>query len=163
MTVLGSCVAACLRDPVNGVCGINHFMLPGKVAELDSANMSARYGMHAMEMLITSMQQMGARRDRLQAKVFGAGSVLDGMTYMNIGELNAAFVLRYLQCESIPVLAQDMLGDSARKVYFFTDSGKVMIRRLKSERIARLVDEETRYRETLVRTGGKSGSVELFD
>lgn len=101
-------------------------------------------------------------RKRLQAKVFGAGSVLEGMEQVNIGELNAAFILHYMDIESIPVLARDLLGDCARKVYFFTDSGKVMIRHLKSTHSAKVKVEEQSYRERLVRTGGQYGSVELF-
>ena len=162
VTLLGSCVAACLRDPDSGVCGMNHFLLPASGAILEPTSTSARFGVHAMEMLITEMQRMGARRDRLQAKVFGAGSVLEGMNVVNVGELNAAFVRQYLEVEGIPLLASDLLGESARKVYFFTDTGKVMIRRLKPERIEKVVVEEERYLENLKKDADRSGSIDLF-
>src|SRR5262245_33040341 len=91
VTVLGSCVAACLRDPGARVGGMNHFMLPengddarGVVAP------SARYGTHAMEMLINYLVKLGARRDSLEAKVFGAGNVIPTMTATRVGERNAA-------------------------------------------------------------------------
>lgn len=163
VTLLGSCVAACLRDPVSGVCGMNHFMLPEAQADAAPDLLGARFGVQAMELLILDMQKRGARRDRLQAKVFGAGSVLDGMSVVNVGELNAAFILRYLEVEHIPILAQDMLGPWARKVYFFTDSGKVMIRRLETDHARKLAVRERRYRETVDRNAGDTGSVDLFD
>lgn len=152
VTVLGSCVAACLRDPQTGICGMNHFMLPSCGA---AGSGSARFGVHAMELLISEMQRRGARRERLQAKVFGAGKVIDGMTVVNVGELNAEFVLSYLQDEGIPVLAQDLLGVSARKVYFFTDSGKVMIRRLNTDKLATIAQREQQYQQSL---GAEAGN-----
>lgn len=162
VTVLGSCVSACLRDPVSGICGMNHFMLPESHDLHRADNVSARFGVQAMELLITAMQRLGARRNRLQAKIFGAGSVLDGMTVVNVGDLNANFVEHYLALEGIPVLARDLQGICARKVYFFTDSGKVMIRRLNTERISTVVVRENRYREILQQETGLGGSVELF-
>lgn len=163
VTLLGSCVAVCLRDPVSGVCGMNHFMLPDSGRELSETGVSARFGVQAMELLILSMQRRGAERRRLQAKVFGAGSVLDGMSVVNVGELNAAFILHYLEVEGIRILAQDLQGESARKVYFFTGTGKVMIRRLQTGRGTRLVVREQRYRETLQQDAGSGGSIDLFD
>lgn len=162
VTVLGSCVSVCLRDPATGVCGMNHFMLPGSETERPDG-VSARFGVQAMELLILAMQRLGARRDRLQAKVFGAGSVLDGMKAVNVGELNAEFVRHYLQTERIPVLASDLLGLYARKVYFFTDSGKVMTRRLNTERVSSVVVREKHYQESLQQGGGPVGSIDLFD
>ncbi|MBV8047513.1 MAG: chemoreceptor glutamine deamidase CheD [Paludibacterium sp.] len=161
VTVLGSCVAACLRDPVVGVCGMNHFMLPQSSSVTTSDSLSARFGVQAMELLITEMQKRGARRDRLQAKVFGAGKVLDGMNVVNVGELNADFVRRYLDLERIPIIASDLLGDSARKVYFFTDSGKVMIRRLNTAKVAKLVLRERQYRERIAGADWQGG-IDLF-
>jgi chemotaxis protein CheD len=163
VTVLGSCVSVCLRDPTTGVCGMNHFMLPDGSNSSGPDGASARFGVQAMELLILAMQRLGARRERLQAKVFGAGSVLDGMKSVNVGELNATFVLHYLQVEHIRILAQDLQGVCARKVYFFTDSGKVMIRRLNTERVSTVVVREQRYREELQQGGMPSGSIDLFE
>src|SRR3546814_17612612 len=90
VTLLGSCVSACLRDPLAGVGGINHFMLPEAEA-LGSS--SARYGAYAMEVLINELLKRGARRERLEAKVFGGGTVTRGMTVAKVGPRNAILAL----------------------------------------------------------------------
>ncbi len=132
-TVLGSCVAACIRDPEAGVGGMNHFMLPGDddSNRLESASM--RYGAFAMEVLINELFKRGARRERLEAKVFGGGAVLEQMQLLNIGERNADFVLTYLRTEQIPVVAQDLRGNDPRRVHYYPRSGKVMMRRMRSQ------------------------------
>lgn len=162
VTVLGSCVAACLRDPGSGVCGMNHFMLPGLNADADG-HRAERFGVFAMEHLITNMQKLGARRERLQAKVFGGARVLEGVQLAQVGDSNCRFVRAFLATEGIPIVAEDLYGDVARKVYFFTDTGKVMIRRLRSERLQRVEETERQYRERMRQGGeGAGGSVELF-
>lgn len=90
VTVLGSCVSVCLRDPLNGIAGMNHFMLPERGLGGDPASPSARYGSHAMELLINRMLALGASRERLQAKVFGGGSVLRQISAA-IGQRNVEF------------------------------------------------------------------------
>ena len=128
-TVLGSCVAACIRDPRAGVGGMNHFMLPeGDGDSPSSATM--RYGAFAMEVLINELLKAGAARERLEAKVFGGGAVLSAMQQLNIGERNARFVLNYLNTEGIPVLAQDLGDVHARRIGYFPRDGRVMVRRL---------------------------------
>lgn len=127
-TVLGSCIAVCLRDPAARVGGMNHFMLP---ASLSGAAVSARYGVHAMELLINECMKLGADRGRLEAKVFGGGHVLkmresDG----NVPQSNIQFALRFLETESIPIIKQDLGGYAAREVYFYTDTGRALLRRL---------------------------------
>ncbi|RXZ45085.1 chemoreceptor glutamine deamidase CheD [Crenobacter cavernae] len=161
VTVLGSCVAACLRDPVSGVSGMNHFMLPDTSGREGNALTLARFGVHAMALLINDMLKLGAERQRIEAKVFGAGSVLEGMDKLNVGELNARFVCDYLAREQIPVVAEDLLGDSARKVYFFSSNGKVMVKRILPDKLPGVVAEEVRYRRTLG-GGDAGGEVELF-
>ena len=128
-TVLGSCVAACIHDPVINVGGMNHFMLPD--GDLNSpASATMRYGAFAMEVLINELLKAGAVRERLQAKVFGGGAVLASMQQMNIGERNAAFVLKYLALERIPVAAQDLGGDHPRRINYFPRTGQVRMRKL---------------------------------
>lgn len=129
-TVLGSCVAACIRDPEAGVGGMNHFMLPGSDESSQPGSVSMRYGAYAMEILINELLKMGARRERLEAKVFGGGAVMEQMRQLNIGERNAEFVLRYLDTEQIPVLAQDLCGDRARRVNYFPRTGQVLVRKM---------------------------------
>ena len=123
---------------------------------------SARYGVYAMELLINHLLKLGANRNRLEAKVFGGGNVLRGMTVNNVGERNAEFVLDYLHNEEIPIFAQDLLGEYPRKVYFFPDTGKVMVRKIKSIHNTTIMDRESEYRMRVKYTP-KSGGVELFD
>ncbi len=162
VTVLGSCVAACIRDQDLGIGGMNHFMLPESVHEADNPlSASARYGTYAMELLINELIKLGARRNKLQAKVFGGGNVLRGFTATNVGERNAAFVLEYLKTEKIPVLAQDLIDIHPRKVYFFPKDGRVMVRKLRSLHNSTIMKREGDYSRRL-RSDGVAGDVELF-
>ena len=122
VTLLGSCVAACLYDPLLRIGGMNHFMLPD--GEADPGN--ARYGVHAMELLINALLKRGARRARLLAKVFGGGNVLRGFQDP-IGSRNARFVLDYLDAERIPVQASDLGDIHPRKVAFFVQTGRTLV------------------------------------
>ncbi len=129
-TVLGSCIAVCMRDPVCHVGGMNHFMLPCIASE---EGISARYGVHAMEILINECMKHGAERSRLQAKVFGGGHVLKVKKYdNNVPQMNIRFVTEFLKTENIPLLSQDMGGYVAREVFFFTDSGRILLKRLET-------------------------------
>jgi chemotaxis protein CheD len=166
VTLLGSCVAACLRDAELGLGGMNHFMLPESVHEPGSPlSSSARYGTCAMELLINELVRLGARRNRLQAKVFGGGNVLPGLGATNVGERNAAFVLHYLKTEGIPVLAQDLVNIYPRKVYFFPEDGRVMVRKLRSAHQGSIRRSEGDYRRRLAAAkwpapaGGPAGSM----
>ena len=127
VTVLGSCVAACLRDRETGIGGMNHFMLP-RCSETGPASASARYGVNAMELLINELIRLGARRGNLEAKVFGGGNMLEGMTTLNIGQANAEFVIGFLRAESIPLVGCDLEGTGSRKVYFFPATGRALVR-----------------------------------
>lgn len=71
VTVLGSCVSACLRDRTNGVGGMNHFMLPHCDDPQHPLSPSTRYGTYAMEVLINHLFKLGAKRSNFEAKVFG--------------------------------------------------------------------------------------------
>lgn len=162
VTTLGSCVSACIRDRVTGVGGMNHFMLPE--VGLDAGNpaaTSARYGAYAMEVLINDLLKRGAKRANLEAKVFGGGNVLDGLTLANVGERNAAFVLGFLALENIPLAARDLLGANPRKVCFFPRTGRVLVRKLGGSGSGRLVTREADYLHSL-RGRSVSGDVELF-
>jgi len=137
MTVLGSCVSACIRDRMTGVGGMNHFMLPSS----DESG-SMRYGEHAMDMLIARLIRAGAAREHLEAKVFGGGRVLSGLTALNVGERNAAFVLDYLTQGGIRVVAQDLNEAHPRKVVYFPRTGRVLVRKLDSAPEALVVCEK---------------------
>ena len=132
VTVLGSCVAACIQDRTAGIGGMNHFMLPDDGADVaQAASDSMRYGAYAMEVLINELIKAGGRRERFEAKVFGGAAVLAGMTTMNIGDRNAAFVRRYLATENIRIVAEDLQGSHPRKVAFLPRTGQVMVKKLR--------------------------------
>lgn len=120
-TLLGSCVAACLHDPVAGIGGMNHFLLPGGDSG-GEPECALRYGVHAMELLINGMLRAGGRRDRLAAKLFGGASVLGGLT--DIGRQNADFAESFLRRERIAVSSASLLGRRGRRVHFWPHSGR---------------------------------------
>lgn len=162
VTVLGSCVAACIRDRVTGIGGMNHFMLPDSSTDADSpVSASMRYGTYAMEVLINDLLKAGARRENLEAKVFGGGNVLRGFVAINVGERNAQFVRQYLKAEGIRVVAEDLNDVHPRKVYFFPRSGKVLVKKLKQLNNNTLVNREQDY-ATRLQTKPVAGDVELF-
>jgi chemotaxis protein CheD len=162
VTVLGSCVAACIRDRVSGVGGMNHFMLPDSGGDADSpVSASMRYGTYAMEILINELLKAGARRENLEAKVFGGGNVLRGFIAINVGERNAQFVRDYLRAENIRITAEDLKDIHPRKVYFFPRTGKVLVKKLKQMNNNTLVNREQDYASRL-QTSKVSGDVELF-
>lgn len=162
VTVLGSCVSACIRDRVSGIGGMNHFMLPDTNQDKSNpSNVSARYGTYAMELMINQLLKMGARRSNLEAKVFGGGSVLSGFETANVGGRNSEFVLDYLHTESITVTGQDLLDVYPRKVYFFPNSGRVLVKKLRKMHNETIVEREKAYRSRLV-TADIQGDVELF-
>lgn len=161
VTVLGSCVAACIRDRVSGVGGMNHFMLPGDSEPDSPVSSSMRYGTYAMEMLINHILKLGGSRHNLEAKVFGGGNVLSGFTTLNVGERNAQFVRQFLQAEKIRVIAEDLMDVHPRKVYFFPRTGRVLVKKLKQLNNNTLANREQDYARRLQKTA-VSGEVELF-
>lgn len=156
MTVLGSCIAACIWDGKARTGGMNHFMLP------EGEDGSGRYGSYAMELLINEMLKLGARRETMQAKVFGGGQVMAGFTTMNVGERNTKFVLDYLATERIPVVSQDVLDIHPRKVCFFPVTGKALVKRLAHSHPETLVVEERRGNAASVAKSTAGGSIDLF-
>ena len=120
-TTLGSCIAACLRDPIAGVGGMNHFLLPD--TEEGDHSASLRYGANAMELLVNGLLSIGAKRERLEAKLFGGGRMSDGLA--DIGEKNAEFAELYLKRERIPLLGGSTRGREARRIQFWPVSGRV--------------------------------------
>ncbi|MBF4991894.1 chemoreceptor glutamine deamidase CheD [Methylophilus sp. QUAN] len=163
VTVLGSCVSACIRDSRTGIGGMNHFMLPeGGSADKDSpVSESMRYGTYAMEVLINQLLRNGAKRENLEAKIFGGGNVLRSFTTNNVGDRNAAFVKKYLKEEGIKVTGEDLLDIYPRKVYFFPKTGKVLVKKLKQLNNYTLVKREQAYSSKL-RTNDVGGDIDLF-
>ncbi|MBI3223013.1 MAG: chemoreceptor glutamine deamidase CheD [Nitrosomonadales bacterium] len=163
VTVLGSCVCACIRDRVSGVGGMNHFMLPDSGQDQgDLLGASARYGAYAMELLINQLLKMGAQRSNFEAKVFGGGAVLRGFTVSKVGERNAEFVLNFLRTEKIHIAARDMLDIYPRKVHYFPQSGLVRVKKLKKVHNDTIVGRESEYSARL-RYSRMEGDVDLFE
>lgn len=158
MTVLGSCIAACIWDGRVRAGGMNHFMLP----EGDGGEGGGRYGSYAMELLINHLLKLGARRETMQAKVFGGAQVMAGFSSMNVGERNTQFVLDYLSTERIPVVSQDVLDIHPRKVCFFPASGKALVKRLAHAHPETLAVEERKGSVVAVVRSTSGGSVDLF-
>jgi chemotaxis protein CheD len=152
-TILGSCVAACMRDPEAGIGGMNHFLLP----DSDGAACGAgqRFGAHAMELLINDILRRGGKRHRLEAKLFGGGRMFQGLT--DVGEANASFAERFLRDEGVPVLGGSLRGAQARRVQFWPVTGRAM---------QRFVDDPSQIRDLrevpVRRPPVDEGAVELF-
>ena len=120
-TLLGSCVAACIRDPIARVGGINHFLLPGSEIRMNAGE-AERYGVHLMELLVNGLLQRGARRDRLEAKLFGGARTIEGLS--DIGARNVAFAEKFLQNEDISVVGGSLGGGCGRRLQFWPVSGR---------------------------------------
>jgi len=163
VTVLGSCVSACIRDTVTGIGGMNHFMLPDSAAaDKDSpVSESMRYGTYAMEVLINQLLRNGARRENLEAKIFGGGNVLKSFTTINVGDRNAIFVRKFLKEEGIRVTSEDLLDIYPRKVYYFPKTGRVLVKKLKNMHNDTLVKREEAYASKL-KTSDVAGEIDLF-
>lgn len=144
-TLLGSCVSVCLFDRISGVGGMNHFMLPKVLLEKDATrctapygpacghSCSARYGECALKHLLERLEELGASRTRLEAKLFGGGRVMAGGT--DIGGKNTAFALGYLEERGIPLVASDLGDCCPRKLVFFPATGRAFVKRLSNESI----------------------------
>jgi chemotaxis protein CheD len=159
-TVLGSCIAACLYDPVLGVGGMNHFMLPEGSDSGDPT--STRYGVNAMELLISDLMKIGADRRRFQAKVFGGGHVLNIRESLDgVPQRNIDFVKRFLETEQIPIVCEDLGGYQPRRVLFQTHTGKVFLKYLGKTEAERTAEEEVVYLISLKKQK-TDGDVTLF-
>ena len=167
LTTLGSCIAACVRDPETGIGGMNHFMLPltnKEVHEVDwgqrgKASDATRYGNFAMEHLINTILKNGGRRVNLRAKVFGGGKVLKQMS--DVGRKNTEFVMNYLKLEDIPVESSDVGSFYPRKVLFEPSSGRAFVKRLNNLHNDTIVKRENAYRSEIDHQDVE-GDVELF-
>jgi chemotaxis receptor (MCP) glutamine deamidase CheD len=131
-TLLGSCIAVCLFDPVTRVGGMNHFMLPRGQASADADG--SRFGVHAMDCLIGAMMKLGADRRRLVAKVFGGAHVLDMQeSAAGVPQQNIDFIREFVEAEGLPVVSEDVGGYHPRHVHFYTATGRALVKRVKSE------------------------------
>lgn len=168
LTVLGSCISACIRDRVSGIGGMNHFMLPsvpgGEPAEWVAAGLGAatRYGNHAMEHLINEIMKNaknGCTRENLEVKIFGGSRVIKTMA--DVGNRNILFVRDYMRIENLQVVVEDVGDIYPRTVAYFPSTGLVRVKRLQSMHAKPIADQEKRYMEN-VASKPVVGDIELF-
>jgi chemotaxis protein CheD len=159
VTVLGSCVSACIRDPRLGIGGMNHFMLAEGTRGGWGANESTRYGNFAMEKLINELIKAGCDRNRMEIKVFGGGNVTD--TSNAVGSDNAAFVMRYLADEGLRCAAQDLGGSLPRRIHYYPSTGRVVRKLLGVVDTYTVSREERDYGNRLL-SQKTTGEIQLF-
>lgn len=166
VTVLGSCISACIRDPIMRIGGMNHFMLPASAKDYRSMRgmdgEATRYGNFAMERLINDILKNGGRREHLEIKIFGGGKVLQHMTEADIGNRNISFVKDYLRTEGFAIAAQDVGDVYPRKVVYFPITGRVQVKRLRTLHNETIVERESGYLQQLEQKP-VAGEIELFD
>lgn len=164
VTLLGSCVAACIRDPIAAVGGLNHFLLPesdtGQWGKTVDAAM--RYGNHAMETLINDIIKLGGLRSRLEVKVFGGARVIEGASTTSVGDKNIEFVQNYLKNEGFEIAAAHLGGTLPRRIHYFPLTGKVQMRQLQRGQDRDLFKKEMTYRSQ-IRVDSDANDAELFD
>lgn len=160
-TVLGSCIAACIRNPRTGYGGMNHFMLPeSETGQWSGVSMTLRYGNHAMEVLINEVLKSGCRREELEIKLFGGSDLYKGPS--QVGSKNSSFVLNYLETEKLRPAVIDLGGNQPRVIRYIPSSGgvnRLLLRRLD---VAQLVEAEEKYKAKL-NASQPEGDIELFD
>ena len=167
VTVLGSCVSACISDRVNGVGGMNHFMLPKDNSDDDGlghwhANdtaSSTRYGNFAMEHLINEILKNGGNRNNLELKVFGGGQIMQDAA--DIGQRNIAFINDYINTEALRLISEDVADIYPRKIMYYPISGRARVKKLKSLHNRTVAERESSYMSSLVKEP-ETGSAELF-
>lgn len=158
-TILGSCVSACIRDPVAKIGGMNHFLLPGDDTQDGQAGDAARYGVFAMENLLNGIYKGGGRKDRLEVKVFGGGNVINNSA--RIGSKNAQFIRMFLLKEGLHIASQDLEGDYPRRINYYPLTGKVMMRQLRRKDDMQVLEVESRYKRQIAEHPVE-GNIELF-
>lgn len=164
-TTLGSCIAACIRDSVSGIGGMNHFMLPATDAAASNPwkaaglGASARYGNFAMEHLINGILRTGGRRENLEAKIFGGGRVMAKMS--DVGMRNILFVREYLKTERVRLVAEDVGDIYPRMVVYFPVTGEAKVKRLRSLHNNVIAIQEGSYLDKVI-AKPVAGDIELF-
>ena len=167
VTVLGSCVAACIRDVRSGIGGMNHFLLPSEKNKNNNQSWNdynseaTRYGDLAMEQLINKIIGMGGKRENLEAKIFG-GARMFTTTLSDIGTQNIQFVTQYLKTEKIKVVSEDTAGVHARKVYYIPATGDVFLKRITRTNNNTIEDRERNYLKEVKQTR-TSAEISFFD
>ena len=164
-TVLGSCVSACVRDKRLGIGGMNHFMLPasedgsGWGGAVDPTSSATRYGNYAMEHMINDILKHGGSKKNLEVKLFGGGRIIENLS--DVGKRNIAFVREYLSTEGLPVVGEDVGDIHPRKIMYFPQTGRALVKRIKHLHNDTILQREKDYRSE-ISAQPVGGSVELF-
>ena len=163
-TVLGSCISACIRDPVFRVGGMNHFMLPMSKTDPnmnDQLGSAMRYGNFAMEHLINEILKNGGMRKNLEVKLFGGGKVLSHMT--DVGQRNIDFALEYIRTEGLKLLSEDLGDRFPRKIQYYPATGKARMKKLRKMHNSTIIAREEEYMHDIDQTQAQAtGDIELF-
>ncbi|MGA7799347.1 MAG: chemoreceptor glutamine deamidase CheD [Gammaproteobacteria bacterium] len=163
VTVLGSCVSACIRDRVFGIGGMNHFMLPARGGSSRPGqslpDAAARYGNYAMELLVNTILKNGGSRRNMEVKIFGGGRVLAQLT--DVGRRNIDFVREYIETENLALVAEDVGDRFPRKVVYCPKTGRVRVKRLRVLHNDTVLKRENNYLRDL-ESGPVAGEIELF-
>ncbi len=170
-TLLGSCIAVCLYDPLQGVRGMNHFLLASqrfsKTMKFTDSD-AGRYGVHYMELLINSLLKLGAKKKNLQAKAFGGAAVLDlqkgADNFMCIGEVNVRFAKEFLRAEKIPLHASDLGGTQGRMIYFFQQDYTVLKKNIARNQTEVITEKERHFwKSSIHHQADSNDGVDLWD
>jgi len=162
-TILGPCAAVCLHDAGNKIGGMNHILLPGDCPRgIESSD--SRYGINAMELLINQMMKLGADRFKLTAKVFGGASILSTISSeFCMGMRNIEFVVDFLLTEKIPITNYNFGGVDSRRIYYHTDTGEVLLKRIKSREVIKEFAHIQQRRHDVEKRIQRSTTVIYFD
>lgn len=161
VTTLGSCIAACIRDKTLGIGGMNHFMLPASdKGEWAGVSASTRFGNFAMEHLINEIIKKGGLKANMEASILGGGQMF-GSQNIRVGDTNIAFAREYLATEGIPLVYEDVGGDTSRKVYFAPDTGKVIVKKFATVSNNTIQEREESFAKD-ISSQPVEGDIELF-
>lgn len=169
-TLLGSCVSACLYDPLSRIVGMNHFLLSSShyAREMPACITDAgRYGIHSMELLINEMWKQGASRGHLKAKAFGGSAMLKPAgssthRFFAVGEVNVRFIMEFLQNEKIPLVASDLGGMAGRVINFHSEDFSVYVRKIIAKSAAVVKMEEQYWKKTMKQQQAAKMQVDLW-
>ena len=159
-TVLGSCIAVCMRDPIAGCGGMNHFLLPDAEDRGEHfPSLALRYGSYSIERLINAILSRGGKRERLEIKVFGGANVLGGTS--EVGSRNVDFIEHYFAKERLSIRAADLRGNLPRKLRYFPTTGRAQVYDLRNGEATDAINSEADMRAKMA-FAKLSGGVEIF-
>lgn len=164
-TILGSCISVCFFESEKKIGGMNHFMLPESkdLDNIDDYN-NTRYGIYAMEVTMNEILKLGGKKINITAKIFGGGNVLPGITsnVLKVADKNISFAKKFLSDESIPIISEDIGGNSPRKVFFFNTKNKIMVKKLEAISKEFSVEQEIKYSKSLEDKLKEKSDITLF-